>query len=93
MLVIAVAGIKLTARPQVAMATTEYTILIGFALAGLIRVFGRHPGTVPVTRGWFSLNGVNGKGDLAAGLAASVYRHRILSNARDAILGAAAFLG
>ena len=54
------------------MAIAEYTILIGFALAGLIWVLGRHPGTVPVTRGWFSLNGVNGKGDLAAGLVASV---------------------
>ncbi len=73
MLVIAVTGIKLTARTQVAMAIAEYTILIGFALAGLIWVLGRHPGTVPVTRGWFSLNGVNGKGDLAAGLVASVY--------------------
>ena len=35
-------------------------------------MLGCHPGTVPVTRGWFSLNGVNGKGDLAAGLVASV---------------------
>jgi len=72
MLVIAVAGIKLTARTQVAMAIAGYTILTGFALAGLIWVLGRHPGTVPFTRGWFSLNGVNGKGDLAAGLVASV---------------------
>ena len=55
------------------MAIAEYTILIGFALAGLIWVLGRHLGTVPVTCGWFSLNGVNGKGDLAAGLVASVY--------------------
>jgi len=55
------------------MAIAEYTILIGFALAGLIWVLGRHPGTVSVTHGWFSLNGVNGKGDLAAGLVASVY--------------------
>ncbi len=36
MLAIAVVGIKLTARTQVAMAIAEYTILIGFALAGLI---------------------------------------------------------
>ncbi len=73
MLVIAVVGIKFTARIQVAMAIAEYTILAGFAIAGLAWVLGRHPGTVPVTRGWFSLNGVNGKGDLAAGLVASVY--------------------
>ncbi len=73
MLVIAVAGIKLTARVQVTMAIAEYTILVGFAVAGLAWVLGHHPGTVPVTRGWFSLTGVNGKGDLAAGLVASVY--------------------
>ena len=55
------------------MAIAEYTFLTGFALAGLIWVLGRHPGTVPFTRGWFSLNRFNGKGDLAAGLVASVY--------------------
>ena len=73
MLVIAVLGIKLTARTQVAMAIAEYTILAGFAVAGLVWVLGHHPGTVPVTKGWFSLSGINGKGDLAAGLVASVY--------------------
>ena len=73
MLIIAVAGIKLTARTQVAMAIAEYAILIGFAIAGLAWVPGRHPGTVPVTRGWFSLHGIGGKGDLAAGLVTSVY--------------------
>ncbi len=66
MLVIAVADIKLTVRTQVTMAIAEYTILVGFAVAGLAWVLGRHPGTVPVTRGWFSLTGVGGKGDLAA---------------------------
>jgi hypothetical protein len=55
------------------MAIAEYTILAGFAVAGLAWVLGRHPGTVPVTRGWFSLGGIGGKGDLAAGLVASVY--------------------
>jgi amino acid transporter len=38
MLVIAVAGIKITARTQVGMAAIEYLILIGFAVAGLGRV-------------------------------------------------------
>ena len=71
MLVIAVRGIKLTARTQVGMAVIEYAILIGFAVAGLAWVFGRHPGTVPVTQGWFTLSGVSGKGDLAAGLLAT----------------------
>ena len=73
MLIIAVAGIKIAARTQVAMAIAEYAILAGFAVTGLAWVLGHHPGTVPVTRGWFSLHGIGGKGDLAAGLVASVY--------------------
>src|SRR6267154_698885 len=60
MLVIAVVGIKITARVQVSMALVEYLILIGLAIAGLVWVLGHHPGSVPVTKGWFSLSGVNG---------------------------------
>src|ERR1700712_5351969 len=59
MLVIAVIGIKITARVQVSMAVVEYLILIGLAIAGLVWVLGHHPGSVPITRGWFSLSGVN----------------------------------
>ena len=58
MLVIAVIGIKITARVQVSMAVVEYLILIGLAIAGLIWVLGHHAGSVPITRGWFSLSGV-----------------------------------
>jgi amino acid transporter len=36
MLVIAVVGIKITARVQVSMALVEYLILIGLAIAGLV---------------------------------------------------------
>src|SRR4051794_15248010 len=54
MLVIAVIGIKITARVQVTMALVEYLILIGLAIAGLVWVLGHHPGSVPITRGWFS---------------------------------------
>ncbi len=50
MLVIAVVGIKLTARVQVSMALVEYLILIGLAIAGLVWVLGHHPGSVPLTR-------------------------------------------
>jgi len=73
MLVIAVAGIKITARIQVSMAAIEYVILIGFAVAGLVLVLTRHPGTVPVTTGWFTLTGVGGHGSLAAGLLLAVF--------------------
>jgi amino acid transporter len=61
MLVIAVVGIKITARAQVSMAAIEYLILVGFAVAGLAAVLAHHPGTVPLTRGWFSLSGVGGR--------------------------------
>ena len=36
-------------------------------------VLSHHPGTFPITRGWFSLTGIGGKGSLAAGLLISVY--------------------
>ena len=73
MTVIAVAGIRITARTQVAMAVVEYVILAGFAIAGLVAVLHHHPGTVPMTAGWFSLTGVGGHGSLAAGLLIAVF--------------------
>jgi amino acid transporter len=73
MLVIAIAGIKITARTQVTMAVVEYVILIGFAIAGLVLVLHHHAGTVPVTAGWFTLSGVGGHGSLAAGLLLAVF--------------------
>src|ERR1051326_4566410 len=73
MLVIAVVGIKITARVQVSMAVVEYLILIGLAIAGLVWVLGHHPGSVPITSGWFSLSGVNGKGSAVAGFLVAVF--------------------
>ena len=73
MLVIAVVGIKLTARTQIGMASVEYLIIVGFSVWGLVAVLGHHPGTFPVTRGWFSLSGIGGTGSLAAALLISVY--------------------
>ncbi len=73
MLVIAVIGIKITARVQVGMAAVEYLILIGLAIAGLVYVLKGHPGTVPITKGWFSLSGVGGKGDAVAGFLVAVF--------------------
>ena len=104
MLVIAVIGIKITARAQVSMALVEYLILIGLAVAGLVWVLGHHPGSVPVTKGWFSLSGVNGKGDAVAGFLVAVFvyggwdgtlyvneevRHRRVNPGRAAILAVA----
>jgi amino acid transporter len=73
MLIIAVVGIRITARTQVGMAIIEYTILIGFAIVGLVWVIGHHAGTFPITKGWFSLSGINGHGSIALGLVAAVY--------------------
>ena len=73
MLVIAVVGIKITARSQVGLALVEYTILIGFAIAGLIFVLGHHHGTVPMTSGWASPAGVGGHGSATAGFLIAVF--------------------
>ena len=104
MLVIAVVGIKLTARVQVSMAAVEYLILIGLAVAGLVWVLGHHPGSVPITKGWFSLSGVDGKGDAVSAFLAAVFvyggwdgtlyvneevKHRRVNPGRAAILAVA----
>ncbi len=104
MLVIAVIGIKITARVQVSMALVEYLILIGLAIAGLAWVLGHHPGTVPFSRGWLSVNGINAKGDAVAGFLTAVFvyggwdgtlyvneevKHRRVNPGRAAILAVA----
>jgi amino acid transporter len=73
MLLIAIVGIRVTARTQVGLAAVEYTILIGFALVGLIFVLNHHAGTTPITSGWFSVGGIGGHGSLAASLLLSVF--------------------
>jgi amino acid transporter len=73
MLTIAIVGIKITARTQVGMAVVEYTILIGFAIAGLVAVLGHHAGTFPMTRGWWSLSGIGGHGSASAGFLIAVF--------------------
>jgi amino acid transporter len=73
MLIIAVVGIRITARAQLAMAAIEYTILVGMSIWGLVTVLGHHPGTYPVTKGWFSLTGVGGKGSIVGGFVIAVF--------------------
>src|SRR5690348_13480708 len=73
MLVIAVVGIRITARVQVGMALVEYLILIGLAIAGLAWVLGHHAGSVPISKGWFSLSGIDGKGSAVAGFLVAVF--------------------
>ena len=73
MLVIAVVGIKITARSQVAMAVVEYGILLGISAWALVAVLGHHTGTYPVRSGWFSLSGIGGKGSMVGGFLAAVF--------------------
>ena len=73
LLVIAVVGIRLTARTQVGMGLIEYLILIGFSVAGLVVVLRHHHGTFPITRQWLSLRGIGGQGSLASGLLIAVF--------------------
>jgi amino acid transporter len=73
MTVIAIVGIRPTARVQVGMAAVEYAILIGFAIVGLVAVLGHHHGTYPITKGWFGISGISGHGSLAAGLLIAVF--------------------
>ncbi len=73
MLALAVVGIRITARTQVGMAAIEYLILIGFAIAGLVAVLGHHSGTFPMTKDWWSVTGIGGKGSAVAGFLVAVF--------------------
>jgi amino acid transporter len=74
-LVVAVVGIRITARTQVSMAIVEYTILLGFAITGFVLVLGHHHGTFPITKGWLNPSGIGGKGSLAAGFLIAVFMY------------------
>jgi amino acid transporter len=73
MLVIAVVGIRFTARTQVGLALVEYLILVGLAVAGLVAVLSHRAGTFPITKGWLSLSGIDGKGNAVAGFLIAVF--------------------
>lgn len=73
MLIIAVIGIKITARLQVSIALIEYVILVGFAVVGIVFVLSHHHGTFPITASWFSLKGIGGKGSLSLAFLAAVF--------------------
>ncbi len=73
MIVIAVIGIKLTARTQIGMAVVEYVILIVFAIIGFAFVLGHHHGVHPVTSGWASPTGEGGHGSATAGFLIAVF--------------------
>jgi len=73
MLVIAVVGIRITARTQVGMALVEYLILIGLSAAGLVWVLGHHAGSLHFTSGWLSPYGIGGRGSAVGGFLIAVF--------------------
>ena len=75
MLVIAIVGIRITARTQVGMGLIEYIILIGFAIVGLVAVISHRHGTFPISKGWFSLSGIGGHGSLTAGFLVALFAY------------------
>ena len=104
MLIIAVVGIRITARAQVGMALIEYLILVGLAIAGLVLVLSHHHGTFAFSKGWLSPSGIDGKGSAVAGFLIAVFiytgwdgtlyvneevRHRRINPGRAAILAVA----
>lgn len=75
MMTIAVVGIRVTAGTQVAMAAVEYAILVGMSVWALVLVSRHHAGTFPITRDWFTLRGIGGKGDIAGGFVIAVFAY------------------
>ena len=75
MLVIAVIGIRITARTQVAMGLVEYVILLGFAIVGLVAVLNHHHGTFPMTRAWWTFSGIGSRGSLTGGLLVALFAY------------------
>src|SRR5664280_1978182 len=73
MLLLAVVGIRITARTQIGFAIVEYAILVGFAIVGLTAVAGHWSGTYHMTSGWLSPSGVGGRGSAAAGFLIAVF--------------------
>jgi amino acid transporter len=101
MVLIAVVGIKLTARTQVGMALVEYAILIILSVWGLTWVLGHHHGTVPISSGWLRPSGIGGQGSMVGGFLIAVFafsgwdgtvyvneevKHRRLNPGRAAVL-------
>ncbi len=73
-ILIAVVGIVISARFQVAMFALEYAILFVFMAIGLWKTFVTHPiGFVHPSLGWLSPTGVGGHGSLVGGLLIAVF--------------------
>src|SRR5580658_5560177 len=74
--VLAIAGVNAVSTwPNIIISTAVIVVLvvIGVSAWGLVYVLGHHHGTVPITKGWFSLTGIGGHGDVAGSLLFAVF--------------------
>lgn len=71
---LAVIGITVAARFQVAIAAVEYVILLTFCVIAFVAVFISHKaGTVHPSWSWLSPTGVGGQGSIVGGMLVAVY--------------------
>ena len=71
---ICVYGIRWTTNAQWVMVIIEYVVVIGFSVAGIIKVWATHPvHSVSFSMGWFNPFNIHGYTALASGLALGVF--------------------
>jgi len=73
-LAVAALGIRLSARFQWGWAIFEYGLLIGFTIAAIVAIYGRHLShTVHVTSSWFTISGAGGFKALVSGILLAIF--------------------
>jgi amino acid transporter len=73
-LIVAAIGIQASAKFQWAWAIFEYVLLLGFAIAAIVAIYGFHiHGSVPVTASWFTIDGAGGVQPLVAGVLLAIF--------------------
>jgi amino acid transporter len=73
-LVVAALGIKLSARFQWGWAIFEYGLLVGFTIAALVAIYGRHQaGAVHISSSWFTMHGAGGFSALISGILIAIF--------------------
>jgi amino acid transporter len=73
-LVVAAAGIQLSARFSWGWAIFEYGLLVGFSIAALVGIYGHHlHNTVHISGSWFTIGGAGGFTALVSGCLLAIF--------------------
>lgn len=73
-LVVAAAGIRLSARFSWGWAIFEYGLLVGFSIAALVGIYGHSlHHTVPIAGSWFTISGAGGFSALVSGCVLAIF--------------------